>query len=73
MVACGDAHWAAISERGHLFVWGQGAELQLGLGGTGARLVPAPMLLTSLLKEALAVVACGRAHTLVCVVLRVAA
>lgn len=62
-LSAGDTHCAAVTEQGHVYVWGQGEEFQLGLGQSNIQ-SSSPFLLTSLLKEVIVMVACGRAHTL---------
>jgi len=63
-ISAGKTHAAAVTDKGHVFVWGSGPEYQLGLGKANTQ-AAAPYLVTSLIaKGAIGLVACGDTHTL---------
>ena len=62
-VSVGDRTCAVCTAEGHLYMWGDGSQLQLGLGES-RRQSSSPYLVTSIRDKVIVQVACGRGHTL---------
>lgn len=62
-ISCGDRHVASVAKNGRVFVWGDGADGQLGCGD---RIMESlrPYLVIPLRKDVVRSVACGGSHTL---------
>ena len=65
MVACGQAHSAAVTRDGGLWLWGRGHEGQLGLNHADRLNVPTLLSAQALGRSRVAMVACGACHTAV--------
>jgi len=65
MVDCGQAHTAAVTRDGSLWLWGRGHEGQLGLGHVERLNVPTILSAQALGRSSIAMVACGACHTAV--------
>eukprot|EP00457_Paulinella_chromatophora_P001117 gb/GEZN01001119.1/.p1 GENE.gb/GEZN01001119.1/~~gb/GEZN01001119.1/.p1 ORF type:complete len:1045 (-),score=185.66 gb/GEZN01001119.1/:115-3249(-) len=63
-IAAGHSHAGAVTREGHIYMWGDGREKQLGLG-QHIKKSPRPSLLTSLIRKGkFAHLALGRVHSM---------
>ncbi len=69
-VSCGNAHTAAVTDAGHLFMWGCADGGRLGIGSTTERTVDEPRLVRTLQVSNVRIkqVSCGCTHTVACTV-----
>jgi len=61
-ISSGRSHVAAITEEGHVYVWGDGSSYQLGLGENRTQ-SSSPYLVTSLRLTPIVSISCGSEHT----------
>jgi len=65
-VDCGAAHTAALSDEGHLYIWGKGSSARLGHGDHRDRTIP--LAIDAMVYKKVKRISCGEKMTAACVI-----